>query len=86
MSQTTVLLVSAEPSDHAGLQEALAAVRGQPYRLEIVGTLAEALAAIRAGRVEAVVLSLALPDSVGVTTFLRLQPKATSIPIVALVA
>jgi diguanylate cyclase (GGDEF)-like protein/PAS domain S-box-containing protein len=86
MSQTTVLLVSAEPSDHASLRDALAAVRGQPYGVEIVGTLAEALAAVRAGRVEAVVLSLTLPDSVGVTTFLRLQPKATSIPIVALVA
>jgi diguanylate cyclase (GGDEF)-like protein/PAS domain S-box-containing protein len=86
MSQTNVLLVSAEPADQASLSEALAAVRGQPYRLETVGTLADALAALRAGRVEAIMLSLALPDSIGVTTFLRLQPKATSIPIVALVA
>jgi diguanylate cyclase (GGDEF)-like protein/PAS domain S-box-containing protein len=61
-------------------------VRGQPYRLEIVGTLADALTAIRAGRVDAVLLDLNLPDSLGVTTFLRLQPKATSIPIVVLVA
>jgi diguanylate cyclase (GGDEF)-like protein/PAS domain S-box-containing protein len=86
MSHTNVLLVSADTADHAGVRAAMDAIRGQPYRLEIVGTLADALAAIRAGRVEALLLDLFLPDSVGVTTFLRLQPKATSIPIVVLVA
>jgi diguanylate cyclase (GGDEF)-like protein/PAS domain S-box-containing protein len=86
MSHTNVLLVSAETADHAGVRAAIDAVRGQPYRLEVVGTLADALAAVRAGRVDAILLDLNLPDSLGVTTFLRLQPKATSIPIVALVA
>ena len=86
MSQTNVLLVSAEPADQSSIREALDAVRGQPYRLDTVDTLADALAALRGGRVEAIVLSLSLPDSLGITTFLRLQPKATSIPIVALVA
>ena len=86
MSQTTVLLVSADPVDHAGVRAAMAAVRGQPYRLEIAPSLADALAAVRTGRVEAILLNLNLPDSSGVTTLLRLQPKTTSIPIVALVA
>ncbi|HEX9208860.1 MAG TPA: response regulator, partial [Steroidobacteraceae bacterium] len=86
MSQTNVLLVSAEAADHAAVRAAVEGVRGQPYRLETVGTLADALTTIKAGHVDAVVLDLNLPDSLGVTTFLRLQPKATSIPIVTLVA
>jgi diguanylate cyclase (GGDEF)-like protein/PAS domain S-box-containing protein len=36
--------------------------------------------------VEALLLDLNLPDSTGVTTFLRLQPRAAGVPIVVLVA
>jgi len=86
MSYTNVLLVSAEAADREAVRAAIESVRGQPYRLDAVGTLADALAAIRAGQVDAVLLDLNLPDSLGITTFLRLQPKATNIPIVALVA
>jgi diguanylate cyclase (GGDEF)-like protein/PAS domain S-box-containing protein len=86
MSHTNVLLVSAEVADHAAVRAAVEGVRGQPYRLETTTTLADALAAIKAGHVDAVILDLNLPDSLGVTTFLRLQPKATNIPIVTLVA
>lgn len=85
MSYTNVLLVSAEPADHAEIQSAVDGVRGRPYRLAVVGTLADALAAVRTGQVDALLLDLNLPDSLGVTTFLRLQPKATTIPIVTLV-
>jgi diguanylate cyclase (GGDEF)-like protein/PAS domain S-box-containing protein len=85
MSHTNVLLVSADPADHASIREALAGIRGEPYRLDVVGSLADALASVRTGRVDAVVLRLNLPDSLGVTTLLRLQPKATNIPLVALV-
>ena len=45
MSHTNVLLVSAEPDDHAAVGAAFEAIRGQPYRMETVGTLADALAA-----------------------------------------
>jgi len=86
MSQTHVLLACAEPEHQARVRAAVDAVRGQPHRLEIVATLEEALAAVRTGRVEAMLLDLNLPDSRGVTTFLRLQPRANGIPIVVLVA
>jgi DNA-binding response OmpR family regulator len=86
MSHTNVLLVSADRADHAAVREALDGIRGQPYRLEMAGSLAEALAAVRTGRIGAVVLALNLPDSFGVTTLLRLQPKSTNVPIVVLVA
>ena len=85
MSTATVLLISAQPADQARLAEALAAIRGQPYRLEVVSSLAEALSRIKHGRVDAILLDLTLPDSDGLTTFLRLQPKATHVPIVVLV-
>jgi diguanylate cyclase (GGDEF)-like protein/PAS domain S-box-containing protein len=83
---TNVLLVSSQPEDRESVRAALDAIRGQPYRLEVVDSLADCLAAVREGRVDAILLDLNLPDSAGITTFLRIQPKATTIPIVALVA
>jgi diguanylate cyclase (GGDEF)-like protein/PAS domain S-box-containing protein len=85
MSNATVLLISAQSADKARLADALAAIRGQPYRLEVVSTLAEALNRIKHGRIEAILLELTLPDSSGLTTFLRVQPKAPHVPIVVLV-
>ena len=85
MSSATALLISAQPADKARLAEALAAIRGQPYRLEVTSTLADALNRIKHGRVDAILLDLALPDSSGLTTFLRIQPKATHVPIVVIV-
>jgi len=85
MSATTVLLVSSRQGEHDEVRAALEAVRGQPYRLEIVSSLADALGRLRQGGIEAVLLAMNLSDSHGLTTFLRLQPKATQVPIVVLV-
>jgi len=85
MTSATVLLICAQSGDQAQVRSALEAIRGQPYRLEVAGTLADGLARIRQGRVDAIVLDLDLPDSSGLTTFLRVQPKATQLPIVVLV-
>jgi diguanylate cyclase (GGDEF)-like protein/PAS domain S-box-containing protein len=86
MNQTHVLLVCAEPAQQAHVRAAVDAVRGQPHRLKTVDTMTAALAEVRTGRVEALLLDLNLPDSTGVTSFLRLQPRASGIPIVVLVA
>jgi diguanylate cyclase (GGDEF)-like protein/PAS domain S-box-containing protein len=85
MPAATVLLITAQSADKARVADALAAIRGQPYRLEVASTLAEGLARIKHGRIDAVLLDLNLPDSAGLTTFLRTQPKATHIPIIVLV-
>jgi len=85
MSSATVLLVSARPDDLSRVREALASIRGQPYRLEATATLADGLARIRQAQVDALILDCNLPDSQGLTTFLRIQPKATQLPIVVLV-
>jgi diguanylate cyclase (GGDEF)-like protein/PAS domain S-box-containing protein len=86
MSSSNVLLVCPDPRDQARAREAIDAIRGQPFHLEVANSLAEGLARIKRGRLEAVLLDLNLPDSSGLTTFLRLQPKATSLPVVVLVA
>ncbi len=85
MPSANVLLVSAQSADKARMAGAFAAIRGQPYRLEVTSTLAEALARLKLGRVDAVLLDLDLPDSTGLTTFLRVQPKAAHVPIVVIV-
>jgi len=85
MTIATVLLISAAPGEQAEVRAALEAVHGQPYRLEVVGSLAGGLARLKQGQLDAILLDLDLPDSKGATSFLRIQPKATNIPIVALV-
>ena len=85
MPSANVLLISAQPADKARVADALHAIRGQPYRLEVASTLTDGLARLKQGRVDAILLDLNLPDSAGLTTFLRVQPKATHVPIVVLV-
>ena len=84
MTSATVLLISARPADQSRVRDALQSIRGQPYRLEAAPTLADAMTRIRQGRIDAILLDLNLPDSAGLTTFLRVQPKATQLPIVVL--
>ena len=80
----TVLLIAAQKDDHARVGQALAGIRGAPFRLETAGTLADGLARLKLGRIDAVMLDLNLPDSLGLTTFLRVQPKAPQIPVVVI--
>ncbi|HEX7374831.1 MAG TPA: EAL domain-containing protein [Steroidobacteraceae bacterium] len=85
MSSATVLLISTQPADEVQVRVALQSIRGRPYQLEKTGTLGDGLARVRQGRIDAILLDLNLPDSAGLTTFLRIQPKATQLPIVVLV-
>ena len=81
----TVLLVDASPDDQRTIREELAEIHGRPYLLEIATTLAAGLERVQRGGIHAVLLDLALPDSIGLTTLLRLQPKASSTPIIVLI-
>lgn len=85
MQRATVLLIDPNPADHLLITEELAEIRGQPFSLEIVTTLAQGLERLKARGIAVVLLDLTLPDSIGLTTFLRLQPKANDVPIVVLV-
>jgi diguanylate cyclase (GGDEF)-like protein/PAS domain S-box-containing protein len=85
MQSATVLLISGREEDHARFAEVLAGIRGLPFRLEVAGNLADGLSRVKQGRIDAILLDLVLPDSTGLTTFLRVQPKAPQIPIVVVV-
>jgi diguanylate cyclase (GGDEF)-like protein/PAS domain S-box-containing protein len=88
----TVLLIDANAEDEQLFREELALIRDQPFELELVRTLADGLARLRPAQpgqlvrgVDVILLDLHLPDSLGLTTFLRLQPKAADRPIIVLV-
>ena len=85
MANSTVLLIDASTDDERLFREELALVRDQPFTLEIARSLAEGLAQLRQRRFDVILLDLNLPDSLGLTTFLRLQPKAGLQPIIVLV-
>ena len=86
MANSTVLLIDASTDDERLLREELALVRDQPFMLEIARSLAEGLAQLKQRSFDVILLDLTLPDSIGLTTFLRLQPKAGLQPIIVLVS
>lgn len=85
MDSATVLLIDAHPEDEQLIREELALIRDCPYRLELAKTFAAGLACLKQGRIDVILVDLNLPDSLGLTTFLRLQPKAGHHPIIVLV-
>jgi diguanylate cyclase (GGDEF)-like protein/PAS domain S-box-containing protein len=84
MATATVLLIDASTEGERLFREELALVR-EPFTLEVARSLAEGLAQLRQRRFDVILLDLNLPDSLGLTTFLRLQPKAGLQPIIVLV-
>jgi len=86
MANSTVLLIDARTADERLFREELALVRDQPFMLEIARSLAEGLAQLKQRSFDVILLDLTLPDSIGLTTFLRLQPKAELQPIIVLVS
>jgi diguanylate cyclase (GGDEF)-like protein/PAS domain S-box-containing protein len=85
MSGALVLLVDSHPEDVQLIREELALIRGEPFRLQHVTTLAAALHELKETRPDVILLDPDLTDSLGLTTFLRLQPKAGDQPIILLV-
>jgi diguanylate cyclase (GGDEF)-like protein/PAS domain S-box-containing protein len=85
MTNATVLLIDANTDDERLFREEFALLRGRPFALEVAHSLAEGLALLKQRHYEVILLDLNLPDSLGLTTFLRLQPKAGLQPIIVLV-
>ncbi|HSN73411.1 MAG TPA: EAL domain-containing protein [Steroidobacteraceae bacterium] len=85
MPTANVLLIDSRSEDAQLIRDELALVKGRPYLLDVAVTMSEALNRLRSGRVDVILLDLDLPDSRGLTTFLRVQPKAGHLPIVVLV-
>jgi len=85
-STKKVLLVDASPDGVRLVREELALTRQQDYDLEVVGSLAAALKRVPEGGLDAILMDLMLPDTEGISAFLRLYPKAGSVPIIVLVS
>jgi diguanylate cyclase (GGDEF)-like protein/PAS domain S-box-containing protein len=85
MKAATVLLIDASPDDERLIRRELAQLRGEPFDLEVVRSISEALTRLRKDHVDVILLDLNLPDSLGLTTFLRLQPKTGDLPVIVLV-
>ncbi len=79
-----VLLIEDDPGDARLIREMLAEVEGEPFALECVERLAEGLARLSAGGVDAVLLDLSLPDSQGMATYTRTHAHAPRVPIVVM--
>jgi diguanylate cyclase (GGDEF)-like protein/PAS domain S-box-containing protein len=85
MTHANVLLIDASTDDERLFREEFALVRDQPFALEVARSLAQGLARLKERTFDVILLDLDLPDSLGLTTFLRLQPKAGLQPIIVLV-
>jgi signal transduction histidine kinase len=79
-----VLLIEDNPSDARLIEESLAGATDGPFDLEIAETLASGLERLAGGGVDALLLDLALPDSVGHETFVRAKAHALGVAIIVL--
>ncbi len=85
MHRATVLLIDHSPEDQRLIREELEQIRGNPFALEVTDTLAAGLERLKRGGIDVIILDLALPDGLGLTNFLRVQPKADDVPILVLI-
>ncbi len=79
-----VLLIEDNPGDARLIKEALAESTRTRFLVEVVQTLADGLVRLAAQDVDAALIDLSLPDSVGLETFHRARARAEAIPIIVL--
>jgi signal transduction histidine kinase len=79
-----ILLIEDNPGDARLIQESLAGVRGDAFDVETADRLETALRRLRTGGIDAVLLDLTLPDSIGWDTFDKVNAEAPAIPIILL--
>lgn len=80
----TILLIGDNRTDDRLLRLLLAEPWGAAYQIEQARGPATGLARLAAGRVDVVLLDLALPDSSGLDTFLAIQARAPQVPVIVL--
>jgi len=79
-----VLLVEDSRGDARLIQEYLAEVEGLRFEVEGADRLAQGMARLTDGGIDVVLLDLALPDSRGLDTFIKMHAAAPHVPIVVL--
>ena len=79
-----VLLIEDNPGDARLIKEALAESTATRFQVDVVQTLADGLVRLAEQDVDAALIDLSLPDSVGLETFHRARAGAEAIPIIVL--
>jgi len=79
-----ILLIEDSPDDTLLVREALGSANGGSFVLECVDRLLTGLGRLAEGGIDLILLDLSLPDSQGLDTFLQVQEKVPSVPIVVL--
>jgi PAS domain S-box-containing protein len=79
-----LLLVEDNPGDARLIREQLAEAGGREFKIETVNTLADAVERCARPGIDAVLLDLGLPDSVGLETLKALRAHAPELPMVVL--
>ena len=79
-----LLAVEDDPSLAFVLEEALGHTREAEIDATMASSLAEALAKLKDGRFELVLLDLSLPDSDGIETLSRVRSEMPDVPVVVL--
>jgi diguanylate cyclase (GGDEF)-like protein len=79
-----VLLIEDNPGDARLIKEALAESTATRFHVDVVQTLADGLVRLAEQDVDAALIDLSLPDSVGLETFHRARAGAEAIPIIVL--
>ena len=79
-----ILIITADAEDAAILQNVLNKAKDGPFILEWQQNLADALASLKTGCIDAILSDLSLPDSQGIETFDQLFACAPQTPIMTL--
>ncbi|WP_036244223.1 bifunctional diguanylate cyclase/phosphodiesterase [Massilia sp. BSC265] len=79
-----VLVISARPDDVRALKHALGNASDGPFFVEDASTLAQGLARIHRGGIDAILLDMMLPDSRGMSSFDQVHQLARHTPIMTL--
>ena len=79
-----ILLIESDAVAAKEIRAALASAASGTFDVEWVGQLSEGLARLRKGGIDAVLLSLSLPDSQGIETFDKVFIAAPDVPILIL--
>lgn len=79
-----VMILTGDAGDAQALGEVLSNTQDEPYAVEWVKRLSDALPRLEAGDVDALLVDLALPDSQGIDTFDLLFATAPQVPILTL--
>jgi len=79
-----ILVIEDSQQEMALLREALSDITSAAIRVEHADQLSAAFSCLTAGRFDAILLDLNLPDSVGLDTLARVQARAPEVPVVIL--